>query len=108
MRGAIALILDSPLVPSHLVSVSDERCPFLTQVLGGERLRAGTTARSRRARPTLTATLAVAAAASQVALKLARDRLAASLGQFSGVLGLLEVAHVVGDLGIILGEFVDP
>jgi len=97
VRGAIALILDSRLAPSHLVSVSDKRCPFLTQVPGKARGKATGTAR-----------LAVAAATTQVALELASNRFTAGLGQIGGILGLLEVAHVVGNLGIILGEFVDP
>src|SRR5580704_10907929 len=56
------------------------------------------TARTRR--------LSGAAVAPEVALELAGDRVAARLGQVHRVLGLFQGAHVVGDLGILLGELV--
>ena len=46
-------------------------------------------------------------AAAQVALELAGDRLAAGLGQVGGVLGLLELADVLADLAVLLGQLVD-
>src|SRR3954447_15795943 len=46
-------------------------------------------------------------AAAQVALELASDRLAARLGQLGGVLGVLELADVLRDLGVLLGQLVD-
>ena len=49
-----------------------------------------------------------AVAPLEVALELARDRLAAGLGQLGGVAGLLEGPDVVADLLVLLGELVDP
>src|SRR6478736_8632499 len=49
----------------------------------------------------------VVVAATQVALELARDRVAARLGQLGGVLGLLERLDVLGDLLVGLRELVD-
>ena len=43
----------------------------------------------------------------QVALELAGDRLAARLGQLGGVLGLLELVDVLGDLRVLGRELVD-
>src|ERR1700737_2872700 len=48
------------------------------------------------------------AMAPEVALELAGDRVAARLGQVHRVLGLFQGPHVVGDLGILLGELVHP
>ena len=47
-----------------------------------------------------------ASPAPEVALELAGDRVAARLGQVRRVLGLLQGPHVVGDLGVLLGELV--
>jgi hypothetical protein len=46
-------------------------------------------------------------AAAEVALELAGDRLSARLGQVGGVLGVLELADVLGDLAVLLRELVD-
>ena len=46
------------------------------------------------------------AAAAQVTLELAGDRVAGRLGQVGGVLGLFQRPHVVGDVGVLLGELV--
>src|SRR5918992_2676642 len=43
----------------------------------------------------------------EVALELARDRLPGGLRQVGGVPGLLEGAHVVGDVLVLLRELVD-
>src|SRR5579859_712793 len=48
-----------------------------------------------------------AAVAPEVALELAGDRIAARLREVHRVLGLFQGPHVVGDLGILLGELVD-
>ena len=53
-----------------------------------------------------TAWLPGAAVAPEVALEFAGDRVAARLGQVHRVLGLFEGAHVVGDLGVLLGQLV--
>src|SRR5665648_423640 len=47
-------------------------------------------------------------AASKVALELPGDRLAGRLGQLDGVLGLLELGDVLGDLGVLGRQLVDP
>src|SRR5690606_2214448 len=46
-------------------------------------------------------------AAAEVALELPGDRLAGGLRQLGGVLGLLELAHVLGHLRVLLRELVD-
>src|SRR4051794_16571596 len=51
--------------------------------------------------------LLAALATLEVALELAGDRLAGGLGELGGVAGLLEGAHVVGDILVLLGELVD-
>src|SRR4051794_23704443 len=45
--------------------------------------------------------------ALEVALELARDRLAARLGKVGGVLGLLEAADVLRDVLVLLGQLLD-
>src|SRR6266699_4121151 len=47
-----------------------------------------------------------ASVAPEVALELAGDRVAARLWQVHRVLGLFQSPHVVGDLGVLLGELV--
>src|SRR5713101_4829969 len=49
-----------------------------------------------------------ATVAPEVALELAGDRVTARLGQVHRVLGLFQGTHVVGDLGILVGELVHP
>src|SRR3954452_16471493 len=49
----------------------------------------------------------VGVAALEVALELAGDRLAAGLGELGGVLALLEVADVLGDVLVLLGQLGD-
>ena len=46
-------------------------------------------------------------AAAQVPLELARDGVAAGLGQVGGVPGLLQRPHVVGHLVVVVGQLVD-
>src|SRR5690606_40600711 len=64
----------------------------------------GASARGRRGGPPRRSALA---AAAEVALELAGDRLAAGLGELGGVLGLLQAAHVAGDVGVLGGQLVD-
>ena len=52
--------------------------------------------------------LVAALTAPKVPLELPRDRLSGGLGQLDGVLGLLELRDVLGDLFVLLGELVDP
>ena len=66
---------------------------------------AGRSARRQPAEPVTVTQSSVAPL--EVALELARDRLAAGLGQVGGVARLLERADVVGDVLVLLGELVD-
>src|SRR5215469_14085333 len=53
------------------------------------------------------ADVAAVAAATQVPLELAGDRVAGRLGEVGRVLGLFESADVLGHVGVLLGELVD-
>jgi Sulfotransferase family len=79
---------------------ADSRVAALTDLLGLARWVA-----ARLGRLELVAVPGVAAAA-QVALELAGDRVTGRLGQVGRVLGLLERAHVLGHVRVLLGELV--
>ena len=84
---------------------ADTRVAALTDLLGLAPWVAATGAGSGAIALELVAVPGVAAAA-QVPLELAGDRVTGRLGQVGGVLGLLERAHVLGHVGVLLGELV--